>query len=265
MPQIEPLPQVPCTVSSPFVPVPATAPSPTLFEIWVRAIPLAPSLGTGEEHPALLCNVGSLTQLRGRFIPQLRHFGPILVIGPQPFLYPRSSSGRCSWPEGGRPAEGPARRNNAPSMQVRPNQARTFLQAAAPPRQNLGPLSSLLSRWSSGWAGLWGGGGRIDLDPRTLRVNRSTSTHKGKRRASLQRTQNASRPTIDLPQRALEALKCHRKRRKNGRLGAGSTWQDNGLVCLRTADKAPGSEHRGLFVSTAFAEERESRPADSNR
>src|SRR5215217_2453675 len=74
--QIEPLPQVRCKVSSPFVPVPATAPSPTLFEIWVRAIPLAPSLGAGEEHPAHLCDVGSLTQIKVRFIPQLSYFWP---------------------------------------------------------------------------------------------------------------------------------------------------------------------------------------------
>src|SRR5215204_232691 len=76
MPQIEPRPQVPCKVSSPFVPVPATAPTPTLFEIWDRAIPLAPSLGAGEEQPALLCSGGSLTQVRGRFIPQMRYFWP---------------------------------------------------------------------------------------------------------------------------------------------------------------------------------------------
>jgi hypothetical protein len=75
MSQIEPLSQVRCKVSSPFVPVPATAPSPTLFEIWVRAIPL-PSLGAGEEHPAHLCYVGSLTHIRARFIPQLSDSWP---------------------------------------------------------------------------------------------------------------------------------------------------------------------------------------------
>ena len=41
---------------------------------------------------------------------------------------------------------------------------------------------------------------------------------------------NASRRTIDLPQRALEALRSHRKIQAEERLRAGSEWQDNGLM-----------------------------------
>jgi integrase len=41
---------------------------------------------------------------------------------------------------------------------------------------------------------------------------------------------NASRRTVDLPQRAVEALRSHRKRQLEEQLRVGSSWQDNGLV-----------------------------------
>jgi len=41
---------------------------------------------------------------------------------------------------------------------------------------------------------------------------------------------NASRRTVDLLQRAAEALRSHRKRQMEERLRAGSNWQDYGLV-----------------------------------
>jgi integrase len=41
---------------------------------------------------------------------------------------------------------------------------------------------------------------------------------------------NASRRTVDLPQRAVEALRSHRKRQVEEQLRVGARWADNGLV-----------------------------------
>lgn len=41
---------------------------------------------------------------------------------------------------------------------------------------------------------------------------------------------NASRRTVDLPRRTVEALKDHRKRQAEERLKAGIEWQDHGLI-----------------------------------
>jgi integrase len=41
---------------------------------------------------------------------------------------------------------------------------------------------------------------------------------------------NASRRTIDLPQRVLEALRIHRKRQVEQQLKTGEKWEENGLV-----------------------------------
>jgi integrase len=45
---------------------------------------------------------------------------------------------------------------------------------------------------------------------------------------------NASRRTIDLPQRALETLRTHRKRQLEEQLRSGAAWADNGLVFATT-------------------------------
>jgi hypothetical protein len=170
MPQIEPLPQVPCKVSSPFVPVPATAPSQTLFEIWVRAIPL-PSLGAAEEHPALLCNVGSLTQIRVRFIPQLSHFWPdprhrspdhFCIRGLRPAADPSPKAGnrpKVRQEEISHPQckSGQIRRARF-SKQLGPADLRPFTFPPLTVGLRMGEALGL--RWSD-----------VDLDPRTLRVN----------------------------------------------------------------------------------------------
>src|SRR5215211_2194973 len=49
---------------------------------------------------------------------------------------------------------------------------------------------------------------------------------------------NASRRTVDLPQRALAALKSHRKRQLEEKLGAGGSYEDSGLV-FATAKGTP--------------------------
>src|SRR5919107_4304262 len=74
----------------------------------------------------------------------------------------------------------------------------------------------------------------IDLDRGTLRVNRQLQRIRrdGEKSGTLEFSEpkNASRRTLDLPQRAVEALRSHRKEQMEEQLRAGSEWQDNGLV-----------------------------------
>src|ERR671920_1278969 len=70
----------------------------------------------------------------------------------------------------------------------------------------------------------------IDLDAGTLRVHRQLQRIREGGGLVFSEPKNASRRTIDLPQRAVEALKSHRKRQLEEQLRAGGKWQDNGLV-----------------------------------
>jgi integrase len=69
----------------------------------------------------------------------------------------------------------------------------------------------------------------IDLDARTLRVSRQLQRMRGGGLV-FSEPKNASRRTVDLPQRALEALRRHRKEQMEEQLRAGSNWQDYRLV-----------------------------------
>jgi integrase len=75
----------------------------------------------------------------------------------------------------------------------------------------------------------------MDLEAGTLRVHRQLQRIREGGGLVFSEPKNASRRTIDLPQRALEALKSHRKRQlEEHSLGpvsrAGEKWQDNGPV-----------------------------------
>ena len=74
----------------------------------------------------------------------------------------------------------------------------------------------------------------ISLEDKTLRVNRQLQRMRredGKPgKLEFSEPKNASRRTIDLPQRAVEALTRHRKQQVEVQLRAGAEWQDNGLV-----------------------------------
>jgi integrase len=74
----------------------------------------------------------------------------------------------------------------------------------------------------------------IDLDAGTLRVNRQLLRMRrgGEKSGKLvfSEPKNASRRTVGLPQRAIEALRSHRKTHLEEQLRSGSKWQDNGLV-----------------------------------
>jgi integrase len=70
----------------------------------------------------------------------------------------------------------------------------------------------------------------INLDSRTLRVNRQLQRMRNGGGLYFTQPKNASRRTIKLPQRALESLRSHRKKQAEQRLLAGPNWRENGLV-----------------------------------
>jgi integrase len=74
----------------------------------------------------------------------------------------------------------------------------------------------------------------IDLDGGTLRVSRQLQRMRrdGKKsgRLGFSEPKNASRRTVGLPQRAVSALRSHRKRQLEEKLTAGPVYRDEGLV-----------------------------------
>jgi integrase len=70
----------------------------------------------------------------------------------------------------------------------------------------------------------------IDFDTKTLRVSRQLQRVREGGGLVFSEPKNASRRTVDLPQRAVESLRSHRKRQMEEQLGVGSKWQDYGLV-----------------------------------
>jgi integrase len=70
----------------------------------------------------------------------------------------------------------------------------------------------------------------IDLDAGTLRVHRQLQRIREGGGLVFSEPKNASRRTIDLPQKAVEALWSQRKRQLEEQLRAGAKWQDHGLV-----------------------------------
>lgn len=112
-------------------------------------------------------------------------------------------------------------------------QARTFLNATRGDRYEALYTLCLMAGLRQGEAlGLkWSD---IDLDAGTLQVNRQLQRVRrdGEKSGKLEFSEpkNASRRTVGLPQRAVEALRSHRKRQLEEKLKAGAGWQDNGLV-----------------------------------
>ena len=112
-------------------------------------------------------------------------------------------------------------------------QARTFLDAARGDRYEALYVLCLMAGLRQGEAlGLkWSD---IDLDAGTLRVNRQLQRVRrdGDKSGRLEFSEpkNASRRTVGLSQRAVSALRSHRKRQLEEKLQAGALWQKNGLV-----------------------------------
>jgi integrase len=77
----------------------------------------------------------------------------------------------------------------------------------------------------------------INLEAGTLRVNRQLQRIREGGRLVFSEPKNASRRTIDLPQRALEALRSHRKRQLEEKLRA-DPYEDSDLV-FATAKGTP--------------------------
>jgi integrase len=74
----------------------------------------------------------------------------------------------------------------------------------------------------------------IDLDGKTLRVSRQLQRMREGGGLVFSEPKNASRRTVDLPKRAVEALRSHRRRQVEEQLRAGARWADNGLVFVTT-------------------------------
>ncbi len=116
-------------------------------------------------------------------------------------------------------------------------QARTFLEAAKEDRYEALYALCLMAGLRQGEAlGLkWTD---VDLETGTLRVNRQLQRVRrdGENSGVLVFTEpkNASRRTVGLPRRAVEALRSHSTRQAKERLAAGSLWQDEGLVFTNT-------------------------------
>jgi integrase len=107
-------------------------------------------------------------------------------------------------------------------------QARRFLHAARGDRFEALYVLSLTTGLRMGEAlGLrWSD---VDLDAGTLRVNRQVQHMRGGGGLVFSEPKNASRRTLDLPQRAVEALRSHRKKQAEEKLRA-TDYGDSGLV-----------------------------------
>jgi integrase len=107
-------------------------------------------------------------------------------------------------------------------------QARRFLHAARGDRFEALYVLSLTTGLRMGEAlGLrWSD---VDLNAGTLRVNRQVQRMRGGGGLVFSEPKNASRRTLDLPQRAVEALKSHRKKQAGEKLRA-TDYEDSGLV-----------------------------------
>jgi integrase len=118
-----------------------------------------------------------------------------------------------------------------------PSQARMFLDAARGDRFEALYVLSLTTGLRMGEAlGLrWTD---IEFGDETLRVNRQLQRLRrvGDKAGTLvfSEPKNASRRTLDLPQRALEALRTHRKRQLEEQLRTGAAGRENNLVFAST-------------------------------
>ncbi len=122
------------------------------------------------------------------------------------------------------------------------SQARRFLQAARTDRFEALYVLSLTVGLRMGEAlGLkWSD---VDLDAGTLRVNRQLQRMRERGGLVFSQPKNASRRTVELPQRAVEALRSHRKRQIREQLGAGPNWRDSGLVFTTTIGTAVDAQN----------------------
>jgi integrase len=83
----------------------------------------------------------------------------------------------------------------------------------------------------------------VDLEAGSLRIHRQLQRVREGGGLVFSEPKNASRRTIDLPQRTLEALISHRKRQIELQLRAGAKWQDNDLVFSTTIGTAVDAQN----------------------
>jgi integrase len=78
----------------------------------------------------------------------------------------------------------------------------------------------------------------IDFDANTLRVSRQLQRMRDGGGLVFSEPKNASRRTVELPQRAIEALRSHRKQQVE-QLKGGAQWADNGVLVFTTTIGTP--------------------------
>ena len=83
----------------------------------------------------------------------------------------------------------------------------------------------------------------VDLEAGSLRIHRQIQRVREGGGLVFSEPKNASKRTIDLPQRALEALRSHRKRQLEQQLKAGAKWQNNDLVFTTTIGTAVDAQN----------------------
>ena len=83
----------------------------------------------------------------------------------------------------------------------------------------------------------------VDLEAGSLRIHRQLQRVREGGGLVFSEPKNASRRTIDLPQRTLEALISHRRRQLELQLRAGAKWQDNDLVFSTTIGTAVDAQN----------------------
>jgi integrase len=83
----------------------------------------------------------------------------------------------------------------------------------------------------------------VDLEAGSLRIHRQLQRVREGGGLVFSEPKNASRRTIDLPQRTLEALVNHRRRQLELQLRAGAKWQDNDLVFSTTIGTAVDAQN----------------------
>jgi integrase len=83
----------------------------------------------------------------------------------------------------------------------------------------------------------------VDLEAGNLRIHRQLQRIREGGGLVFSEPKNASRRTIDLPQRAIEALISHRKRQLEQQLRAGAKWQDDDLVFTTTIGTAVDAQN----------------------
>ena len=143
-----------------------------------------------------------------------------------------------------------------PSRSMTPEQLATFVKAAEGTELEACWLTMVGAGLRPGEAtGLQWEDLELDAEPPLLHVRRARIFEPGSRMTFGEPKTKGSVRTLELPATVCSALRAHRVRQAEGRLRAGSLWQDNGLVFPTDTGRpiAPGALRRELRKVTEAA------------